>query len=148
MNITPLNHDSYLTLPSLAPDLQVMWLCFLWFFFDSCVYGKLLQSCPTLMILWTVACQASLSMGFSMQESFMRFSRWEYWRGLPFPPPGDLPNPGIKPLFPASPGIGRQILYCWMIAEAFYWLSMYFISIYLFIYNSLFTVNNFKWRDK
>ena len=48
MNITPLNHDSYLTLPSLAPDLQVMWLCFLWFFFDSCVYGKLLQSCPTL----------------------------------------------------------------------------------------------------
>ena len=33
---------------------------------------------------WTVACQAPLSMGFSRQE---------YWRGLPFPPPRDLPNP-------------------------------------------------------
>ena len=37
---------------------------------------------------WTVACQAPLSMGFSRQE---------YWRGLPFPPPGDLPDSGIKP---------------------------------------------------
>ena len=38
---------------------------------------------------WTVARQAPLSMGFSRQE---------YWSGLPFPPPGDLPNPGIKPM--------------------------------------------------
>ena len=37
---------------------------------------------------WTVACQAPLSVGFFRQE---------YWSGLPFPPPGDLPNPGIKP---------------------------------------------------
>ena len=37
---------------------------------------------------WTVACQALLSMGFS---------RHEYWSGLPFPPPGDLPDPGIEP---------------------------------------------------
>ena len=36
---------------------------------------------------WTVACQAPLSMGFSRQE---------YWSSLPFPPPGDLPDPGIK----------------------------------------------------
>ena len=36
---------------------------------------------------WTVACQAPLSMGFSRQE---------YWSGLPCPPPGDLPNPGIN----------------------------------------------------
>ena len=40
----------------------------------------------------TVACQASLSMGFSRQE---------YWSGLPFPSPEDLPNPGIKPRSPA-----------------------------------------------
>ena len=40
---------------------------------------------------WTVAYQASLS---------MRFSRQEYWSGLPFPSPGDLPNPGIKPRSP------------------------------------------------
>ena len=39
--------------------------------------------------LWTVARQASLS---------MRFSRQEYWSGLPFPPPWDLPNPGIEPV--------------------------------------------------
>ena len=41
---------------------------------------------------WTVAYQASLSMGFS---------RKEYWSGLPFPSPGDLSNPGIEPRSPA-----------------------------------------------
>ena len=44
--------------------------------------------CPTLVTPWTVACQAPLSMGFSRQE---------YWSGLPFPSPGDLPDPGIEP---------------------------------------------------
>ena len=43
--------------------------------------------------LWTVAHQAPLSLGLSRQE---------YWSGLPFPPPGDLPNPGIKPASPVS----------------------------------------------
>ena len=42
---------------------------------------------------WTVAHQAPLS---------MRFSRQEYWHGQPFPSPGDLPDPGIKPTSPAS----------------------------------------------
>ena len=41
---------------------------------------------------WTVAHKAPLSLGFSRQE---------YWSGLPFPSPGDLPNPGIKPRSPA-----------------------------------------------
>ena len=41
---------------------------------------------------WTVACQAPLSMGLAQQE---------YWSGLPFPSPGDLPNPWIKPWNPA-----------------------------------------------
>ena len=41
---------------------------------------------------WTVAHQAPLSMGFSRQE---------YWSGLPFPSPGDLPDPGIEPRSPA-----------------------------------------------
>ena len=40
---------------------------------------------------WTVAYQAPLSMGVSRQE---------YWSGLPFPSPGDLPDPGIEPGFP------------------------------------------------
>ena len=35
----------------------------------------------------------------------MGFSRQEYWSGLPFPPPGDLPNPGIEPTFPALVGV-------------------------------------------
>ena len=46
------------------------------------------------MILWTVAHQTSLAMGFSRQES---------WSGLPFPSPGDLPDPGIK-----SPSLALQ----------------------------------------
>ena len=41
---------------------------------------------------WTAVCQAPLS---------MRFSRQEYWSGLPRPSPGDLPNPGIEPRSPA-----------------------------------------------
>ena len=45
--------------------------------------------------LWTVACQAPLSMGYPRQE---------YWSGLPFPPPGDLPDPGMEPMFPALAG--------------------------------------------
>ena len=40
---------------------------------------------------WTVACQAPLS---------IELSRQEYWNGLPFPTPGDLPNSGIKPVSP------------------------------------------------
>ena len=41
---------------------------------------------------WTTACQAPLSMGFSRQEC---------WSGLPFPPPGDLPDSGTEPRSPA-----------------------------------------------
>ena len=44
---------------------------------------------------WTVACQAPLS---------MEFSRQEYQSGLPFPPPGHLPDPGIEPVSPALAG--------------------------------------------
>ena len=45
---------------------------------------------------WTVARQAPLSMGFSRQE---------YWSGLPCPPPGDLPDPGIEPVSLMSPAL-------------------------------------------
>ena len=50
--------------------------------------AQLLSLVQLLEIPWTVACQAPLS---------MEFSRQEYWNGLPFPPPGDLPNPRIEP---------------------------------------------------
>ena len=56
------------------------------------VGGLVTQLCPTLVTPWTVARQAPLSVGFSRQE---------YWSGLPFPSPGDLPDPGIKPRSPA-----------------------------------------------
>jgi len=38
----------------------------------------------------------------------MRFSRREYWNGLPIPPPGDLPYPGIKPTSPTSPALADR----------------------------------------
>ena len=50
------------------------------------------KSCPTLVTLWTIDYQGPLSMGFVRQE---------YWSGLPFPSPGDPPDPGIKPRSPA-----------------------------------------------
>ena len=53
------------------------------------------------MTLWTVANQASLSMGFSRQE---------YWNGSPFPPAEDLPDPRIKPEFPVSPALQADSL--------------------------------------
>ena len=54
---------------------------------------SVLSNSPT---LWTVACQAPLSMGFSRQE---------YWRELPFPSPGDLPSPRTDPVSPEAPAL-------------------------------------------
>ena len=51
------------------------------------------------MAPWTVARQAPLS---------MEFSRQEYWSGLPFPPPGDLPHPGIEPASLVSPAFAAR----------------------------------------
>ena len=52
---------------------------------------------------WTIASQATLSMGFFRQE---------YWSGLPFPPPGDLPNPGIEPASPALQADSLPLSHC------------------------------------
>ena len=51
------------------------------------------------MTPWTVAHQAPLSMGFSRQE---------YWSGLPFISPGDLPDPGLEPASLASPALAGR----------------------------------------
>ena len=65
------------------------------------------------VMLWTVAHQAPLFMGFSRQE---------YWSGLPCPPPGDLPDPGVKPVSLMPPTLAgrffttsttREVLYRW-----------------------------------
>ena len=57
-----------------------------------CVGGCVLSRVQLFVNPQTVACQAPLSMGFSKQE---------YWSGLPFPSPEELPDPGIKPASPA-----------------------------------------------
>ena len=65
----------------------------------KCIFAlvvvQLLSHVQFFATAWTVAHQAPLSMGFFRQE---------YWSGLPFPTPGDLPDPGIKPMFPALVG--------------------------------------------
>ena len=60
------------------------------------------------MTLWTVARQAL---------PFRGLFRQEYWSGVPFPPPGDLRDPGFKPVSSASP-VCRWVLYCWATGEA------------------------------
>ena len=57
------------------------------------VKAKSLSRVRLFATLWTVAYQAPPSMGFSRQK---------YWSGLPFPSPGDLPDPGIEPRSPTS----------------------------------------------
>ena len=76
----------------------------LWF---TCVmeYWWWFKSCPTLGTPWIVSCQAPLSMGFSRQEN-----------GLPFPSPGDVPDPGIKPQSPALQADSKKEL-IWVICR-------------------------------
>ena len=59
------------------------------------MHACMLSHIPLFATPWTEAHQASLS---------MELSRKEYWSGLPFPPPADLPDPGIKPASPALAG--------------------------------------------
>ena len=57
--------------------------------------------CLTLATPWTIACQAPLSHGIYRQEC---------WSVLPFPAPGDLPNPGLEPMSPKSPALADGFL--------------------------------------
>ena len=72
--------------------------CCMWAFsgYDEhgAVHAKSLSHVQLFATLWTVAFQAPLSMGFSRQK---------HWSGLPCPPPGDLPNSGVKPASLISP---------------------------------------------
>ena len=62
-------------------------------------------SCVQLFVtLWTLACQAPLS---------LVLSRHEYWKGLSFPTPGDLPDPGIKPASLTSPALAGGLFTTW-----------------------------------
>ena len=59
----------------------------------------MLRRVQLLVTPWIADCQAPLSMGLAQQE---------YWSGLPFPPPGDLPDTGIKPTSPVSPALAGE----------------------------------------
>ena len=64
-------------------------------------HAQLLSRIQLFKTLGTAAYQTPLSMGFPRQG---------YWNGLPFPPPGDLPDPGIEPKSPASPALAGRFL--------------------------------------
>ena len=92
-----------------CPFIQLWGACSV----PACVH---VCSCDKLFVTpWTIVHQAPLSMGFSRQE---------YWSGLPFPPPGDLPNPGSEPMSPVSPALqvdslpleplGKPLLSAWL----------------------------------
>ena len=57
----------------------------------------------------TIACEALLSIGLSWQE---------YWDGLPFPPPGDLSDPGIETVSPVDPALAEEFFITWATWEA------------------------------
>ena len=67
-------------------------ICLPQFLVHVCMYAKLLSRVRLFATPWTVACQTPPSIGFSRQE---------YWNGVPFPSPEDLPDPGIEPGSPA-----------------------------------------------
>ena len=64
-----------------------------------CMHAQSLSHVQLFVTLWTVACQDPLSIGFSRQD---------YWSGLPCPPPGDLPDPGIKLVSLMSPALAGR----------------------------------------
>ena len=77
----------------------LLWTSFLTHVCGMCVLSHVrLFAAP-----WTVACQAPLS---------REFSRQQYWSGLPFPTPGDHPNPGNEPASPASPALAGGFYHC------------------------------------
>ena len=108
------------------------------------VCAQLLSHVQLFVTPWTVACQASLSMGFSQQE---------YWSGLPFPPLGDLPDPGIQSRSPESPALAGWFFIteppgnpltcikvfikgqalCWAISMYYFFTPLFFKNIYLCI---------------
>ena len=89
------------------------------------MHAKLLQLHPNLCDLWTVAHQAPPSMGFSRQES------WVAWSGLPCPPPGYLPDPGVEPWSLMSPALASRFFTTSITWDAHPLLYLHFKTKYL-----------------
>ena len=92
----------------------------------ACLHAQSLSRVWLFVTPWTVPCQAPLSM-----------SQWKYWSGLPFPPPGDLPDPGIKHASLVSPVLADRFFtpgppgkpsesYAWQVV----WVGLHFSSCY------------------
>ena len=84
--------------------------------------------------LWTVACQALLSMGFFRQE---------YWSGLPFTPPRDLPGSGIEPLSLAFPRVLIHFGKVSIDSQLALWLASPFLAHWIFSMSSTLGWSNF-----
>ena len=94
-SVMPSNHlilcRPPLLFPSIFPSIRV---------FSHPRGGLVTKSCLTLVTPWTAAYQAPLSMGLLWKE---------YWRRLPLPPSGDLPNPGTEPTSPVAPALAGRL---------------------------------------
>ena len=91
--VQPVSSGSRLSQAQISATLPLRQVTLCSFFGFMCAFLVVSNSFST---LWTVACQASVSMGFS---------RLEYCSGLPFPLPGDLPNLRIEPVSLTSPAL-------------------------------------------
>ena len=100
-------------------------LCFKVYFVSISIAAaaKSLQSCPTLCDQIDSNLPGSPSLGFSRQE---------HWSGLPGPPPGDLPDPGIEPVSPEAPVL-QAILYRWATREAPAYMHSLAVLLYSFL---------------
>ena len=98
----PLYFIYYISTPQQNISLMREGIFSFWLLLGSkypvCVRIQLLSHVRLFATPWAVACQAPLP---------MRFSRQEYWSGLPFPSPEDLPDSGIEPVSLASPASAR-----------------------------------------
>ena len=79
---------------SLNFRISIFLQCLSWVYVYVCVVLSRFSCIQLFVTPWAVACQAPVS---------MEFSRQEYWSMVPFPPPGDLADPGIEPMSPSSP---------------------------------------------
>jgi len=94
----------------------------------QCIYAyracSVIQLCLILYDLRDCSLPAPLSMGFPRQE---------YWNGLPFPPPGDLPNPGTEPASPVSPALAGRFFTTEPAGKPMYVLIYMYLHMYVHV---------------
>ena len=103
--------------------MHLLCICYYIYYYISTTSPACILSCFSCVwlfaTLWTIAHQVPL---------FMKFSRQEYWSGLLFPTPGNLPDPGIKPASPVSPVLAGGFLP--LVPPGFLPLAHYYTLLY------------------